>query len=137
MLKLLTEESLKDNLDEIVRLGARKMLLAALDAEVEEAIIKYKDEVDETGKRLVVRNGRSKTRTVTLGSGSVDIEAPRINDRRDGKKFTSKILPPYMRKSPGVESLIPALYLCNISPSWGCFEEKRPRRPGRAVGEGL
>ena len=115
MLKLLTEESLKDNLDEIVRQGARKMLLAALDAEVEEAISKYKDEVDETGRRLVVRNGRSKTRTVTLGSGSIDIESPRVNDRRDGKKFTSKILPPYMRKSPGVESLIPALYLLGIS----------------------
>ena len=115
MLKLLTEESLKDNLDEIVRLGARKMLLAALDAEVEETIDKYKDEVDEGGKRLVVRNGKSKTRTVTLGSGSVDIETPRVNDRRDGEKFTSKILPPYVRKSPGVENLIPALYLLGIS----------------------
>lgn len=115
MLKLLTEESLKYNLDEIVRLGAKKMLMAALEAEVEDAIEKCKNEVDENGKRLVVRNGKSKTRTVTLGSGSVEIEAPRVNDKRKGEKFTSEILPPYLRKSPKIESLIPVLYLRGIS----------------------
>ena len=115
MLKLLTDESLKYNLDEIVRLGAKKMLMEALFAEVEEVINKHKDEVDENGNRLVVRNGKAKSRTVTLGSGAVEIEAPRINDKRKGKKFTSEILPPYLRKSPKIESLIPALYLRGIS----------------------
>ena len=115
MLKLLTEESLKNNLDEIARQGAKKMLAAALEIEVEETINKYKDEVDESGQRLVVRNGKSKARTVTMGSGSVEIQTPRVNDRREGKKFTSSILPPYVRKSPGVENLIPALYLLGIS----------------------
>lgn len=115
MLKLLTEESFKDNLDAIARQGAKKMLLAALEAEVEEAINKYKEEVDEAGRRLVVRNGKAQSRTVTMGSGSVEIEAPRVNDRREGMKFTSNILPPYIRKSPGVESLIPVLYLLGIS----------------------
>lgn len=115
MLKLLTDESLKFNLDEILRLGAKKLLMTALEAEVEDTISKYKDEVDEDGNRLVVRNGKSRTRTVTLGSGAVEIEAPRVNDKREGKKFTSKILPPYLRKSAKIESLIPALYLRGIS----------------------
>ena len=115
MLKLLADESLKCNLDEIVRLGAKKMLMEALDAEVTEVIEKYKGEVDESGNRLVVRNGKSKTRSVTLGSGAIEINAPRVNDRRDGHKFTSWILPPYLRKSPKVESLLPALYLRGIS----------------------
>lgn len=82
MLKLVTDESLKCNLDEIVRLGAKKMLMEALQAEVDEVISTYKNEVDEHGKRLVVRNGKSKPRTVTLGSGAIEVEAPRVNDRR-------------------------------------------------------
>jgi len=115
MLELLTEEPLKYNLDEIVRLGAKKMLLQALESEVSQVIESCKDQVDKNGKRLVVRNGEGKTRTVTLGSGSVTIRAPRINDKREGCKFTSVILPPYLRKSPKIESLLPALYLRGIS----------------------
>ncbi len=115
MLELVTEESLKHNLDEFVRLGAKKMLLQALEAEVSDVINKYKDKIDDKGHRLVVRNGKSQKRSVTLGSGSVEIQAPRVNDRREGEKFTSSILPPYLRQSPKVESLIPALYLRGIS----------------------
>ena len=115
MLKLITDESLQYNLDEMVRLGAKKMLMQALAAEVSEVIDKYKSEVDENGNRLVVRNGKGKSRSVTLGSGAIEIEAPRVNDRREGHKFTSWILPPYLRKSPKVESLIPILYLRGTS----------------------
>ena len=115
MLKLLTDESLQYNLDEMVRLGAKKMLMQALAAEVSEVVDKYRDEVDENGNRLVVRNGKGRSRSVTLGSGAIEIEAPRVNDRREGHKFTSWILPPYLRKSPKIESLIPILYLRGIS----------------------
>jgi transposase-like protein len=52
-----------------------------------------------------------------MGSGTVEVAAPRINDRRAGVKFTSKILPPYLRKSPKVESLLPILYLKGLSTS--------------------
>lgn len=115
MLELLTDKPLKHNLDEIVRLGAKKMLLHALEAEVSQVIDYYKDEVDADGKRLVVRNGHANKRTVALGSGNIEIKAPRINDKRPYQKFTSHILPPYLRKSPKVESLLPALYLRGIS----------------------
>lgn len=125
MLKLLSKESLDFNLDEVLRLGAKKMLLKALEAEVSEVIDKYKDEVDENGHRAVVRNGKSKSRKLTLPSGSIEIQAPRINDRRKNEKFISQVLPPYIRKSPKVESLMPALYLRGISTGKmsGVFEE--------------
>lgn len=115
MLELLSDKPLKHNLDEIVRLGAKQMLLHALEVEVAQVIEHYKDNVDSDGKRLVVRNGTAATRTVALGSGNVQINAPRINDKRPGQKFTSHILPPYLRKSPKVESLLPTLYLQGIS----------------------
>ncbi len=103
------------SLDEIAREGARRFLIHALNLEVEQYIQSHKNEVDENGKRLVVRNGVSKPRTITMGSGAVEIEAPRVHDRREGEKFFSSILPPYLRKSPKVESLLPILYLKGLS----------------------
>jgi transposase-like protein len=105
------------SLDEIAREGARRLLIQALNLEVEEYIEQNKSEIDENGRRLVVRNGVSKTRTITVGSGSIDLQAPRVDDRRDGEKFLSSILPPYLRKSPKVESLLPILYLKGLSTS--------------------
>lgn len=120
MLKVVTPklEERKDfelSLDEIAREGARRLLMQALNLEVEDYINRHKEEIDENGHRLVVRNGVGKTRTVTMGSGSVEINAPRVDDRRDGAKFISNILPPYLRKSPKVESLLPVLYLKGLS----------------------
>lgn len=120
MLKVVTPkgEERKDfelSLDEIAREGARRLLMQALNLEVEDYINRHKEEVDDNGHRLVVRNGVGKARTVTMGSGSVEITAPRVDDRRDGAKFISNILPPYLRKSPKVESLLPVLYLKGLS----------------------
>ncbi len=120
MLKVVSpnQEPRKDfelSLDEIARVGARRLLVEALNLEVEEYITQNKDQVDEQGRRLVVKNGFGKSRTVTMGSGAVDVECPRVDDRRDGEKFLSNILPPYLRKSPKVESLIPILYLKGLS----------------------
>jgi transposase-like protein len=103
------------SLDEIAREGARRLLVQALNLEVEEYIQQNKSKVDENGRCLVVRNGVSQPRKVTFGSGTVEIQAPRINDRREGEKFYSSILPPYLRKSPKVESLLPILYLKGLS----------------------
>ena len=120
MLKLVTPKGVdrKDfelSLDEIAREGARRMLSEALKLEVEEYIAQNKNEVDEGGNRLVVRNGFGKPRKVTLGSGTIEVKAPRIDDQRPDKKFSSFILPPYLRKSPKVESLLPILYLKGLS----------------------
>ena len=99
-------------LDEIAREGARRMLVAALETEVAAYLEAHAAERDATGHALVVRNGKGRTRNVTIGSGTIAVNAPRVNDRRvaaDGQrcKFTSRILPPYMRRSPKVGEVLP------------------------------
>jgi transposase-like protein len=108
-------------LDELAREGARRMIATALDAEVAEYVESFADERDEDGKRLVVRNGRARERRVTVGSGTVGVRAPRVNDKRvdeetgERKRFSSKILPAYARRSPKVNDVLPVLYLRGLS----------------------
>ena len=113
-------EEVAVTLDDLAREGARRMIAAALEAEVGEYVASLVEHVDEDGKRLVVRNGRARERKLTVGSGTVAIRAPRVNDRRvgqDGKreKFSSRILPAYARRSPKVTDVLPILYLRGLS----------------------
>ena len=89
--------------------------MMALQAEVEEYVSRFINVVDDKGHRVVVKNGVGQARTITVGSGSISVRAPRVDDRRDGEKFLSSILPPYLRKSPKVESILPLLYLKGLS----------------------
>jgi len=107
--------SAQDALSEVLRAGAQQMLAAAIEAEVEAYVEAHKQGVDESGHRLVVRNGRHKKRTIDTAIGKLDIEQPRVNDRRSGFHFTSKILPPYLRRTKSLEEFIPWLYLKGIS----------------------
>jgi len=107
-------------LDELAREGARRMLAKALKLEVDEYVTAHSSERDEEGRALVVRNGKGRARKVTLGVGTIEVQAPRVNDRRvdgDGnrQRFTSRILPPYMRRSPKVSEVLPVLYLRGLS----------------------
>jgi transposase-like protein len=103
------------SLDELAREGARRMIAAALELEVDAYLEQLRDARDEKGRALVVRNGRARERKVTVGAGTIAIRAPRVHDRRPGQRFTSKILPPYMRRSPAVDEALPALYLRGLS----------------------
>ena len=104
------------SLDELAREGARRMIAAALEAEVEQYVESLHHLRDKNGHALVVRNGKSHhERTVQMGAGSVKIQAPRVDDRRPEHTFTSKILPPYMRRSPRLEEAVPVLYLRGLS----------------------
>ena len=105
----------EQSIDEIARLGARALLTKALEEEVNEYLLNTAGHRDGNGHRLITRNGTSKERTILTGTGQISIKAPRVNDRREGKKFTSNILPPYMRKCPNVESVLPILYLKGLS----------------------
>jgi putative transposase len=108
----------EDILTGLLRQGAQKMLAQAIEAEVEDWIEVHKHLCDEQGRRQVVRNGRMPKRTITTGVGQVEVEQPRVHDRRppqEAEKFTSKILPPYLRKTKNIEELIPWLYLKGIS----------------------
>jgi transposase-like protein len=105
----------KSQLDEIVGLGARKMLAAALEAEVDDYIRRNASIVNGNGHRMVVRNGYAKSRELLSGAGKLNLRQPRVDDRRPGYSFASAILPPYMRRSPSLDKLIPCLYLKGIS----------------------
>lgn len=105
------------------------MLAVALEAEVTAYIERHVGELDDEGHRLVVRNGHAQPRQVTMGSGTVEVRAPRVNDRRvddEGRRqrFTSELLPPYMRRSPKVAEVLPVLYLRGLST--GDFREALP-----------
>jgi len=106
-------------LEALVREGARKMLQAALEAEIEEHLTQFKHLIDEDGKRLVVRNGVMPERTVLTGAGPIPITRPRVDDRAldalGEQRFTSRILPPFMRRAPSIDTLVPVLYLKGIS----------------------
>jgi len=116
-------------LDELCRLGAQQMLAAALEAEVADYVSRHAGERNEAGRALVVRNGRARERQVVCGSGSLSVRAPRVDDRRrdeEGQRcrFTSRILPPYMRRTPKVAEVLPVLYLRGLST--GDFQEALP-----------
>jgi transposase-like protein len=110
-------------IDEIVRDGARRMLAAALEAEVAAYIAAHVGELDERGRRLVVRNGHARPRQVLTSAGAVEVLAPRVNDKRvdeaNGKRrrFASAILPAWCRKSPKITEVLPLLYLHGLSSS--------------------
>jgi putative transposase len=110
-------------LDEIVREGARQMLAAALQAEVAAYVEQFADQLDENGRRLVVRNGYREERDVLTAAGAVTVRAPRVNDKRidpdsgERQRFSSAILSAWARKSPQVSGVLPLLYLHGLSTS--------------------
>jgi len=116
-----TNEPAGSLLDELAREGARKMLAAALQAEVAAYIEAHTDQVDEEGHRLVVRNGYHEPREVTTAAGAVAVRQPRLNDKRvdpvtgERRRFASAILSAWCRKSPGMAEVLPLLYLHGLS----------------------
>ena len=119
MLKIVTDDTDREDLvgmlDELVTEGARRMLLSALEVEVADYVARHLGEVDVTGHRLVVRNGKAAERTLVTAAGALKVRAPRVDDRREGHRFTSQILPRHARRSPKVADVLPVLYLRGLS----------------------
>jgi hypothetical protein len=125
MLRVVTDDDARAEmtvgLDEICREGARRMLAAALEAETDLYIEAVVDQRDERGRRVVVRNGRAEPRMITTSAGAIEIQAPRINDKRvdadtgERIRFRSSIVPPWCRKSPKVAEVLPLMYLHGLS----------------------
>jgi putative transposase len=107
-----------DVLTEVLRHGARHLLAQAIDAEVAGWLEQHAGCLDAHGHRQVVRNGYLPERTITTGIGPVEVKQPRVRDQRpegERQRFSSAILPPYLRKTKSVEELIPWLYLKGVS----------------------
>jgi transposase-like protein len=125
MLSVVADEAVRGelhtDLDELAREGARRMLAAALEAEVDAYLAAYATERDEGGRRLVVRNGHARRREVATVAGTIPVRAPRVDDRRvdpatgQRARFRSVILPPWCRRSPKVAEVLPLLYLHGLS----------------------
>jgi len=134
------DQELGSALDALCLEGARRMLHRALEMEVEGYLDRHRDARDEAGHALVARNGKARPRKVTIGSGTMEVSAPRVRDRRVDEagercRFTSQILPPYMRRSPKVAEVLPVLYLRGLST--GDFREALPALLGEEATAGL
>ena len=109
---------LTDALTDVIRRGAKDLLTKAVEAEVACWIERHAHHTDADGHRQVVRNGHMPTRSILTGIGPIEVTQPRVHDRRpsaERERFSSKILPPYLRKTRSVEELIPWLYLKGVS----------------------
>ena len=131
------EETNTDMLTEIIRKGAQRILKEALEIEMEAFIDEYRELRTRAGKHRVVRNGYLPEREIITGVGKVLVKAPRMRDREvtveQGKlRFSSSILPPYLRKTKSLEELIPWLYLKGIST--GDFSEALSAIIGKETG---
>jgi putative transposase len=110
--------TVQDVLTDLLREGAQRMLAVAIEAEVQAWVEARGHLVDGDGHRLIVRNGYLPKRSITSGIGPIGVQQPRVRDRRppgQGERFTSAILPRYLRKTKSIEALIPWLYLKGVS----------------------
>jgi transposase-like protein len=119
-LRLASEPVAVATIESIAREAARRALQKAIEDEVSDYINGHRQSLDDQGHRLVVRNGHKPPRTILTGVGPIELTAPRVDDRRVDEngvrfRFTSKILPPYLRKTKVIEELVPWLYLKGIT----------------------
>lgn len=122
-------------LTDLLREGARRMLASAIEAEVEAYVAERKQFVDSKGRQQVVRNGHQEPRKFITGLGEIEVNRPRVLDRRDEgarEHFQSKILPPYLRRTKEIDELIPWLYLRGVSTN--DFSESLSALTGQDIG---
>jgi putative transposase len=119
--KLIQPGTFDDQLTEILRQGARTLLAQAVESEVADFLAKHADLKTEDGRHRIVRHGHLPEREIITGIGPVTVRQPRVRDREAAAddpgriRFTPAILPPYMRRSKSIETLLPILYLKGIS----------------------
>jgi len=114
------EPFIDDPITGILRSGARKLLAQALEVEITSFLTQYADLSDDQGRKRITRNGYLPEREIQTGIGQVTVRVPRVRDRQPENepgriRFSSSILPPYLRKTKSMETLIPWLYLKGIS----------------------
>lgn len=103
------------SLENILRDGARRMMQSILESEADAYVREFSAVIDENNRRMIKRNGYCPERSILTGLGPISFRKPRVRDDRPGHRFTSQVLPPYLRKVASLENLIPALYLKGVS----------------------
>jgi len=116
-----TPGPVEDALTEVLREGARRLLASAIEAEVTSFLERFQAEKTAEGLSRAVRNGHLPTRSIQTGIGDIEVSVPRVRDRAGKIRFSSSILPPYLRRTKTVEELLPWLYLKGLST--GDFQE--------------
>jgi len=116
------EESVGDALVSVLREGAQQLLMRAIEEEISLFLGHYKDVEAPDDPPIIVRNGYLPERKIQTGIGPVTVKMPRTRDRsRSGITFSSRLVPPYLRRTKNIEELLPILYLKGIST--GDFED--------------
>lgn len=105
----------RDALTEVLRSGARELLQQAVESEVAEFVAQHRELKDEGERQRVVRNGYQPERSIQTGIGDVPVKQPRVRDRQGMIKFSSSLLPRYLRRTRSLEELLPWLYLKGLS----------------------
>ena len=105
----------RDALTDVLRQGAHPLLTQAIETEGAEFLARHRETRDPEGRRRIVRNGYLPPRSIQTGIGAVRVNAPRVRDWAGTIRFTSSILPPYLRRTKTLEELLPWLYLKGIS----------------------
>ena len=112
----------EDCLTAVLRKGSQKLIREAVMTELEDFLAAYQERKDARGRRALVRNGYLPEREVLMGIGPVKVQVPKVRDRSvSGIKFTTKLVPPYLRRAPRMEEVLPWLYLKGVST--GDFQE--------------
>jgi hypothetical protein len=95
-----TSLEIRQSLDDAARDGARRMIANALQLEVEDYLEEVRHLRDERGHAVAVRNGKARERTIQMGASSIRMWAPKLHHQRPDERFTRRILPPYVGRSP-------------------------------------
>ena len=108
-----------DPLTEVLQQGAGRLLAEAVEAEVERLLEPPREQRDAGGRQRLVRNGPLPLRTLPTGRGGIEVAVPRGRERAvapvEPSRFTSGMMPKYLRQAASGEALIPCRYLTGLS----------------------
>ena len=119
-------DEVDDPLTAVLRSGARRLLVQAIEAEAEAFLAEMKGARLPDGRERVVRHGHGPERLVQTGIGPVAVRRVKLRDRGTGAdggriRFTSALLPRWARRTRSLDALLPILYLRGVS--MGDFQE--------------
>ncbi len=105
-----------DPLTELLRTGAKELITKAIQAELDDLMINFKDQKTTDGRQRIVKSGHHPEREILSGIGKVNVKVPKIRSREgEPESFQSLLVPPYIRRTATLDAAIPWLYLKGIS----------------------